>query len=111
MLDAQRFGVDEEPCLSVRHLSKRFGAGCPHCLAHAAQLERNNEDKKLRQPRGLRGCRRPGVAVISAHVDAPVAAKACGVAAPSSCGGARESAVDHGEREVGPEDGPEVEAV
>ena len=27
MLDAQRFGVDEEPCLSVRHLSKRFGAG------------------------------------------------------------------------------------
>ena len=25
MLDAQRFGVDEEPCLSVRHLSKRFG--------------------------------------------------------------------------------------
>ena len=32
MLDAQRFGVDEEPCLSVRHLSKRFGAGCPHCL-------------------------------------------------------------------------------
>lgn len=41
MLDAQRFGVDEEPCLSVRHLSKRFGAGCPHCLAPAAQLERN----------------------------------------------------------------------
>ena len=41
MLDAQRFGVDEEPCLSVRHLSKRFGAGCPHCLGAAAQLERN----------------------------------------------------------------------
>ena len=41
MLDAQRFGVDEEPCLPVRHLSKRFGAGCPHCLAPAAQLERN----------------------------------------------------------------------
>ena len=41
MLDAQRFGDDEEPCLSVRHLSKRFGAGCPHCLGAAAQLERN----------------------------------------------------------------------
>ena len=41
MLDAQRFGVDEEPCLSVRHLSKRFGAGCPHCLGAVAQLERN----------------------------------------------------------------------
>lgn len=27
--------------MSVRHLSKRFGAGCPHCLAPAAQLERN----------------------------------------------------------------------
>ena len=41
MLDAQRFGVDEEPCLSVRHLSKRFGVGCPHCLGAVAQLERN----------------------------------------------------------------------
>ena len=39
--DAQPFGADEQPCLSVRHLSKRFGAGCPHCLAPDAPLERN----------------------------------------------------------------------
>lgn len=39
--DARPFGADEEPCLSVRHLSKRFGAGCPHCLAPDAKLERN----------------------------------------------------------------------
>ncbi len=32
MLDDQRFGADEAACLSVRSLSKRFGAGCPHCL-------------------------------------------------------------------------------
>ena len=41
MLDEQRFGADETPCLSVRHLSKRFGAGCPHCLGPGAQLNRN----------------------------------------------------------------------
>ena len=40
MLDEQRFGADETPCLSVRHLSKRFGAGCPHCLGPGAQLNR-----------------------------------------------------------------------
>ena len=33
--------VDEAPVLSVRHLSKRFGAGCPHCLAPGVELERN----------------------------------------------------------------------
>ncbi len=41
MCDERRFGADEQPCLSVRHLSKRFGAGCPHCLAPDARLERN----------------------------------------------------------------------
>ena len=41
MLDEQRFGADETPCLSVRHLSKRFGAGCSHCLEPGAQLNRN----------------------------------------------------------------------
>lgn len=39
--DVQPFGADEKPCLSVRHLSKRFGEGCPHCLAPDALLERN----------------------------------------------------------------------
>lgn len=39
--DAQPFGVDEDPCLSVRHLSKRFGRGCSFCLAPDAKLERN----------------------------------------------------------------------
>ena len=41
MLDDQRFGADEAACLSVRNLSKRFGAGCPHCLEPDARLERN----------------------------------------------------------------------
>ena len=41
MLDDQRFGADEATCLSVRNLSKRFGAGCPHCLEPDARLERN----------------------------------------------------------------------
>ncbi|HIY84368.1 ATP-binding cassette domain-containing protein [Rubneribacter sp.] len=41
MSDERRFGDDEQPCLSVRHLTKRFGAGCAHCLDPAAQLERN----------------------------------------------------------------------
>ena len=41
MLDDQRFGADEAACLSVRSLSKRFGAGCPHCLEPDARLERN----------------------------------------------------------------------
>lgn len=40
-VDAARFGAGEQPCLSVRHLGKRFGRGCPHCLAPDAQLERN----------------------------------------------------------------------
>ena len=41
MIDNRRYGTDEVPCLSVRHLSKRFGVGCLHCLAPGAQLERN----------------------------------------------------------------------
>ena len=41
MNDERRFGADEQPCLSVRHLSKRFGAGCPHCQAPDVRLERN----------------------------------------------------------------------
>ncbi len=41
MIDEQRFGANEQPCLSVRHLSKRFGAGCAHCQAPDARLERN----------------------------------------------------------------------
>ena len=41
MLDAQHFGADETPSLSVRHLSKRFGSGCAYCLDSSAQLERN----------------------------------------------------------------------
>lgn len=32
---------DEAPLLAVSHLSKRFGAGCPYCLAPGAKLERN----------------------------------------------------------------------
>lgn len=31
----------QEPCLSARHVSRRFGDGCPHCLAPGAKLERN----------------------------------------------------------------------
>lgn len=30
-----------DPCLSVSHLSLRFGAGCPSCMAPDAVLERN----------------------------------------------------------------------
>ena len=41
MIDNRRYGADEVPCLSVRHLSKRFGAGCPYCLAPGAPFERN----------------------------------------------------------------------
>lgn len=33
--------VDEAPVLAVRHLSRRFGPGCAHCLAPGAVLERN----------------------------------------------------------------------
>lgn len=33
--------VDEVPVIAVSHLSKRFGPGCPHCLASGAELERN----------------------------------------------------------------------
>ena len=40
MNDERRFGADEQPCLSVRHLSKRFGAGCPHCQAPIMAGER-----------------------------------------------------------------------
>lgn len=31
----------EAPCLSVSHLSLRFGAGCPSCMGAEAELERN----------------------------------------------------------------------
>ena len=41
MRDEMRFGADEVPCLSVRHLSKRFGTGCAYCRNPAAELERN----------------------------------------------------------------------
>ncbi len=41
MSDAQRFGLDEVPSLSVQHLSKRFGKGCAYCSPLSAQLERN----------------------------------------------------------------------
>ena len=33
--------VDEAPVLAVRHLPRRFGPGCAHCLAPGAVLERN----------------------------------------------------------------------
>lgn len=32
--------MDEEPCLQVRHVSKRFGEGCDYCLG-GGELERN----------------------------------------------------------------------
>ena len=32
---------DEAPVLSVRHLAKRFGAGCDYCCDPHAKLERN----------------------------------------------------------------------
>ena len=32
---------DERPVLEVRHLHKRFGAGCEYCRAPGAELERN----------------------------------------------------------------------
>lgn len=32
---------DEAPVLSVRHLAKRFGAGCDYCRDPHAKLERN----------------------------------------------------------------------
>ena len=32
---------DEAPVLSVRHLAKRFGAGCDYCCDARAKLERN----------------------------------------------------------------------
>ena len=33
--------TDAAPVLKVSHLSKRFGKGCPYCLAPGAKLERN----------------------------------------------------------------------
>lgn len=41
MRDEQSYGADEQPCLSVNHLSLRFGAGCPSCLGAHPLLERN----------------------------------------------------------------------
>ncbi len=41
MHDDLRFGAHERPCLSVRHLSLRFGNGCPSCLGSTPVLERN----------------------------------------------------------------------
>lgn len=32
--------VNQEPCMRVEHVSKRFGEGCPHCLG-GGRLERN----------------------------------------------------------------------
>lgn len=33
--------AEQRPCLSVSHLSLRFGEGCPECLGEGAKLERN----------------------------------------------------------------------
>ena len=33
--------MEQNPCLSVSHVSKRFGEGCPYCLSEGAELERN----------------------------------------------------------------------
>lgn len=41
MLDEARVGCDEQPCLTVSHLSLVFGEGCPECLGPDARLERN----------------------------------------------------------------------
>lgn len=41
MRDDLRFDIDEVPSLSVRHLFKRFGEGCPYCLDDMSNLERN----------------------------------------------------------------------
>lgn len=41
MRDDLRFGAHERPCLSVDHLSLRFGVGCPACLGTDEALERN----------------------------------------------------------------------
>ena len=33
--------MEQSPCLSVSHVSKRFGQGCEYCLSPGAVLERN----------------------------------------------------------------------
>ena len=33
--------MEQSPCLSVSHVSKRFGEGCEYCLSPDAKLERN----------------------------------------------------------------------
>lgn len=38
---ASRGAAEQRPCLSVSHLSLRFGEGCPSCLGESPELERN----------------------------------------------------------------------
>lgn len=33
--------MEQNPCLSISHVSKRFGQGCEYCLSPDASLERN----------------------------------------------------------------------